>query len=99
MIFNRILNKKKYRGFNAVKMTVGRDGSENCEDRIEFIRQEETPEISENRNVKSMNKSTRKNDGATTNGNIKIKNETTKNSIFPNKKQYFEMEMAIHNSH
>ena len=65
MIFNRIINKKKYQGFNAVKMTVGRDESENCEDRIEFIQQEKTPEISENRNVTSVSKTTRKNTGTT----------------------------------
>ena len=94
MIFNRFLNKKKYQGFNAVKMTVGRDGNENCVDRIELIRQEETPDTSEHRNITSETKSTRKNTDTTLNEKIKTNIKITKISVFRNKEQHFEMEMV-----
>ena len=96
---NRIINKKKYQGFNAVKITVGRDGNENCVDQIEFIRQEETSETSQNRNVTSVSKTTRKNTETTSNEKIKTQIKTNKKSVFENKEKHLEMEMIIRNSH
>ena len=86
-------NKTKYQGFNAVKMTVGRDGSENCEDRIEFIRKEETPDLSEHRNVTPVNTRARKNTGTTINETMKMRNETAENHVCQKKAQYFEMKI------
>ena len=83
MFFWRIFNKKIYQYVYTVKMTVGREGSGDGEDRIEFIKRVDKPPIYETKIIIPITKSTRKNSRRTSRKKIKCKN----------KEQYWEYEM------